>query len=1150
MKTRKLSKPSPRPSSRQSSLEPSPEPGTATVQVVVRLRPINEREQKHGAVPVVTASSLNKTVAVVKGTGSRQVRSSYAFDNVFSAFTSQEEIFDATLRPILIDVMQGFESTVFAYGQTGTGKTHTMEGDLSSSNLHGVIPRSAESIFTTLNQPEYNSHTVTCAYLEIYNEELCDLFADEEQRSLTKVDIMEGKDGTFCRGQTEIDVHSAEDVLSLMRKAQQFRQIGETKMNKHSSRSHCIFTLKINAKKVLSDGSSLEVHGKLHLVDLAGSECAKATSGRGTAVKRDRERSNINKSLLTLGRVIIMLKEQSESKKANNMRIPYRDSKLTRLLQKSLGGKCKTLVIATLSPSIVSVEETISTLNYAQSANGIVNKPVATSYLSINPNAPPLNPSKSGESPTDGQTLEHWYEMECRLEYMQTQVEEAQAALARNYTIQQEMEEKVVEAERLVADIEQKYDEATEKIQGLEKKFAEERKQKNAITLILKQTEMQLKKTTLILEATRKTEASLTTEACALIKTVQDSISDGDQLHQYLLDARESDVQRRSATRKFHSLTTTVLEDIISTLKNLSKKEEEYRDTTIDSAEKGNKISHQSLDQSLKIMKEITTRVATLTSTIKSHAQDEKGIMPLIFKISQDVQTEVGESKGFLMDGEEKLSASFQTGHKQLKEYSSKLKRMDSEYAISTEHLLTSLDKNFSQSKDKVLNMVASITGALSSVRAANSDTRHALGIVISKLEKDSTESATCIQDLSKNQSEIMADGIESFSNGMQHNKSMKMKLKEQVNFIDTDGNAHLNDIKTQKSMLSNQRDSMVKAKKEQKRMKEEFLATVLNGVTSLVNEQMNLLSKKQEEHLQSFENNNHGLVEKNCVIGLSADSILDEVKGVNQTLVEHVEQADKNDSDMKAIAEDATAAFIGIQATSKQQQNTITTYASKANVRMSELSAQDETVGHISNKMQIERDAVVERVDKMIQDEKSEVGILTNAAKKQSDYASNTVMASVLANLVNMEKPRKQLITNISDKLNYVMSSVKDGKAQIEIVTKKQCSTADNLRREVDLKYKEHNIKSAKRSRDDFDLCKNSIVTNARGHMKVSAADLSSSTSHVSSTKVNIEDFASNTMQYKKSVPPMDGRKSYNYSLTLSATPSPDSIVKGLKYN
>jgi len=1118
-------------------------PETATVQVVVRLRPINEREKKHGTIPVVTASSKDKTVTVVKGSGHRQARLSYSFDNVFSAFSSQEEVFQNTLRPILIDVMQGFESTVFAYGQTGTGKTHTMEGELSSPKLHGVIPRSAESIFTTLSRPEYVSHSVTCSCLEIYNEELCDLLADEEEQNCTKVEIMEGKDGIFCRGQIEKEVHSAEDVLTLMCKAQQYRKIGETKMNKQSSRSHCLFTLKINAKKVLSDGNSLEVHGKLHLVDLAGSECAKTASGRGTEVKRDRERSNINKSLLTLGRVIIMLKEKSEGRKT--MRIPYRDSKLTRLLQKSLGGKCKTLVIATLSPSISSIEESISTLNYAQSANGIVNKPVAQSFLSINSSGAPPNIPTSSEGATDGQTLEHWYEMECRLQYMQTQVEEAQAALARNYMVQQEVVDRADVAERLAAEMEKKYEDAKKQIRGLEEDAVEQKKQKDAIALTLKQTETQLKRTTLSLEATQKTEVRLTAEATALIKTVQESISDGDQLHQCVLDAREADVQKRSATRKFHSTTATALEDITTSLNNLSRREEEYRSTIVESAEKGNKSSHQSLDQSLKVMKEIITRATALTSTIKSHAQDEKGIMPLMLQISEHVQDEVGQSKDLLVDGEGTLCASFQTGQKQIKKYSTKLKNMEAEYVTSTERLLSSLNKNFSQSKEKVLSMVASITNALSSVRDANSETRNVLNIVISKLEKESIEAATHIKDVSKTQSAILTNEIDSFSNGMQHIGNTKIKLKEQVDFIDTDGTAHLNDIKTQKSVLSNQQDSIIKAKKEQKIMEDEFLATVLNGVTSLVNEQMGLLSKKQTEYLKSFEKSNQTLVEKNNVICTSADNILDEVKGANQTISENIEHAAKNDSSMKAIAEDAHASFVSIHDTSKQQHNTITTNVSKANTRMTELSVQDESVANTSNKMQIERDVIVERARKIMQDEKNEVEILTDAAKKQSAYTSNTVLANVLANLVSMEKPRKKLITNISGKLDHIGDTVKEGKAQIDIVAKKQCSTADKFRREVESKHNDYSNKSAKRSRTEFDACKISIVTNAKGHLETSAVDLSSSTSHVLSTKKNVEDFATNTIQSRKSVSPVEERRTFIYSLNLSAT---DAIIKPIR--
>ena len=250
------------------------------------------------------------------------------------------------------------------------------------------------------------------SYLEIYNEELCDLLSEginehtsyrSSPKNLHGLNIMESKDGVVCRGLTTKVVNSAADVLAIMTLAQKQRKIGETKMNKKSSRSHCVFTISLSAKKQLEAGHIFDTRGKLHLVDLAGSECAKATSydyGAGRSEIRDdvsrergRERSNINKSLLTLGRVIIMLNDQSNNKKSSQLRIPYRDSKLTRILQNSLGGTCKTLIIATVSPSVLSIEETMSTLNYAQSACGIINKPVAVSYLSIGNGSRPTTPS-------------------------------------------------------------------------------------------------------------------------------------------------------------------------------------------------------------------------------------------------------------------------------------------------------------------------------------------------------------------------------------------------------------------------------------------------------------------------------------------------------------------------------------------------------------------------------------------------------------------------------------------------------------------------------------------------------------------------------------------------------------------------------------
>jgi len=494
----------------------------SSIQVVVRLRPMSERELKGNALPVVTASTEKKEVTVIKGSGARTLRSTFAFDDVFTSFSTQKEVFDQTLAPVIGDVLQGYESTVFAYGQTGTGKTHTMEGDLSVAEERGVIPRAAFDVFRRLRADDsYVEVDVRASFLEIYNEELCDLLVDcdFEDVALVKAKAKElrlvedpgagkkkGK-GVFVMGLTEERVAGPEDVLSLMARASDRRKVGETKMNKQSSRSHCVFTMSVRTRKALPDGSHMECAGKLHMVDLAGSECAKSAggpSGSDLDVSRERERKNINQSLLTLGRVITLLKNGG---KAKGERIPYRDSKLTRLLQESLGGRCKTCVIATVSPSAMSADETLSTLQYAQSAHGIVNKPVAQSMLKLNVEGAGRPSTARGDEARNGhmtgQTQQDWAEMECRMHYLETQAEEAAAALARKHAEHAALVHRAETAEGKV--------EAAEKAAGLAEAARAETLER------LEEKNAENERLRALLAARKLTEEKLTAEAKALL---------------------------------------------------------------------------------------------------------------------------------------------------------------------------------------------------------------------------------------------------------------------------------------------------------------------------------------------------------------------------------------------------------------------------------------------------------------------------------------------------------------------------------------------------------------------------------------------------------------------------------------------------------
>ncbi|OMO91381.1 hypothetical protein COLO4_18411 [Corchorus olitorius] len=296
---------------------------------------------------------------------------------VFGPSSQQKELFDLAVSPIVNEVLEGYNCTIFAYGQTGTGKTYTMEGGARKKNGEfpsdaGVIPRSVKQIFDIL-EAQNAEYSMKVTFLELYNEEITDLLAPEEtskfivdDKTKKPIALMEdGKGGVFVRGLEEEIVTTANEIYKILERGSAKRRTAETLLNKQSSRSHSIFSITIHIKECTPEGEEMIKCGKLNLVDLAGSE---NISRSGAREGRAREAGEINKSLLTLGRVINALVEHSGH-------VPYRDSKLTRLLRDSLGGKTKTCIIATISPSVHCLEETLSTLDYAHRAKNIKNKP-------------------------------------------------------------------------------------------------------------------------------------------------------------------------------------------------------------------------------------------------------------------------------------------------------------------------------------------------------------------------------------------------------------------------------------------------------------------------------------------------------------------------------------------------------------------------------------------------------------------------------------------------------------------------------------------------------------------------------------------------------------------------------------------------------
>ena len=347
----------------------------------VRCRPLNSRELEINANCIEI--SKDKTSITLKNN-----EHNYIYDKIFPAETDQETIFKEIGLPLLKKFLSGYNSTIFAYGQTGTGKTHTIIGPLESlfddkNENFGLIPNILNFLFgqkeeakkiiiesskEKVKKVEYN---LSCSCIEIYNEQLIDLLNNNSQ--FDKADEIlkireDPKKGMYIENLTELEIDSAKKAKELLISGFKNRHVASTSMNRESSRSHLIYTLFLSTEFEIGEGVIVMRSSRMHLVDLAGSERQKYTNTQGQRIK---EAGNINKSLSILGNVINAVIEYNEGK---TKFVPFRDSKLTYYLKDSIGGNSKTVIIGNISQSYIQISETQSTLNFIQRAKMIKNK--------------------------------------------------------------------------------------------------------------------------------------------------------------------------------------------------------------------------------------------------------------------------------------------------------------------------------------------------------------------------------------------------------------------------------------------------------------------------------------------------------------------------------------------------------------------------------------------------------------------------------------------------------------------------------------------------------------------------------------------------------------------------------------------------------
>lgn len=356
------------------------------IQVVCRVRPATQREQQaNGSCRCVSVAEDGKTIVLA----TKPTNKLFTFDHASGEDSTQEEIFECVGKPITQACLEGFNGTVFAYGQTGSGKTFTTFGpsavlensmdpsDPAAMSQRGLVPRVLEYLFDSIGSKERAAggqltYSCRCSFYEIFNERVFDLLDAGASCGPNGLSVREDtRKGVYVEGLMEEGVDTPQAATEILNQGYRNRHVGETAMNRESSRSHAVFTLVIQAKEEIKEEDLTRTRAaRFNLVDLAGSERQKSTNTCGDRLK---EASNINGSLSTLGQVISALVEKSQGRERH---VGYRNSKLTFLLRDSLGGNSKTMLVAAVSPADMNFAETLSTLKFAKRAKMIKNMAV------------------------------------------------------------------------------------------------------------------------------------------------------------------------------------------------------------------------------------------------------------------------------------------------------------------------------------------------------------------------------------------------------------------------------------------------------------------------------------------------------------------------------------------------------------------------------------------------------------------------------------------------------------------------------------------------------------------------------------------------------------------------------------------------------
>lgn len=690
-------------------------------------------------------------------------------------------------------------------------------------------------------------------------------------------------------------------------------------------------------------------------------------------------------------------------------------------------------------------------MNYAQAANGIVNKPVTTSYLNAGSASMASSKSSVGRKNEAG-AVEHWHEMECRLEYMKSQVEEAQQALARKHLQQQQLIEQVEKAEEARVKAEYQYDEAKQANTALRVEINEHVRQKECLTTELSNAQQVLKETNAVLEATQKTESSLTQEARLLIHALKQSIQDGQDLYRQLIVKRDEDVQRKDATNTFNNDLLSIVHDISKSIDAIGDQQKEFSQTVC----KSTKLASEELQELVQghqvLIDGLYHHVQATAAILRNNIED--GILPTMKSTSSTIQDHLKEVNNVWKKSEVEITDSCRQIQKKLDTSSNLMSELQTVHNNGYTEVLDLISAKIFETNTRLEKLVSSAAESLTRMRSERSESTETIRNLLADWRSSSNQQTGYIVEHASRQASQVVDGLETLNTGRKRLDEIDNHLSSQHTFVKEQEVQHLDSVRNQSELLLSQRQEFDVSQQKNKEFCEQFMSNVMAGLQDVLNDQMASMLAKNKETYETFISGNEALMKGNVGVHGSAKDILSTIAKTNRDLNNNFVAVKETESKLESVLNDTHGVLEGINECGVKHASMVEENADGATKMILEAEESDgNRFDQLYQGIESDSTACGAFMSTEVQDS---VKKSIHGLKKSSDSAFSYVKADVIESSKNgiassVEQPFGTLFLDSTKILNSINQDLRQGEEKIREQGQVHCQLVESMDAHVD---------------------------------------------------------------------------------------------------